>query len=138
MQRRNRDPFTQAGVDACAQITEKRYSDARYKTFNSNERQKVWQNSKGHLKDADSTPSNQISVSQVTLRKMSTKISTLSDHQDATNHRVDTLDDDTRPCADGCSRRGERSDCHRDNNNREISRVSTPGRKNRRSQYGSP
>ena len=84
----------------------------------------MWQNSKGHLKDADAIPSNKISVSQVTLRKMSTKISTLSDHQDATNHRVDTLDDDTRPCADGCSRRGERSDCHRENNNREISRVS--------------
>ena len=70
-----------------------RYSDARYRTFNGNERQKVWQNSKGRPKDDDTTPSNQISVSEVTLSEMSTKISTLSDQQDATNHRVDNFYD---------------------------------------------
>ena len=82
-------------------------------------------NSKGHPKDADATPSNQISASQVTLSKMSTKISTLSAHQDVTNSRVDTLDNDTRPLIDGCSGHGERSDCHLHNANRGIARGVT-------------
>ena len=128
----------QACVDACAHITEKRYSDARYRTFTGNERQKVWKNPKERPKDDDATPSNQISVSQVNLGEMSTYISTLSNQQDATNHRVDTLDDDTRPCSDGRSGRGERSDCHRDNANRGIARQGTPGNKDRQSRYKSP
>ena len=69
---------------------------------------------------------------------MSTKISTLSYHQDVTNHRVDALDDDTRPRSDGFSGRSESYDRHRDNTNREISCGSAPGRNNRRSQYESP
>ena len=40
-QKSNRDMCTQVSVDACAHITEKRYSDARYKTFNGNERHKL-------------------------------------------------------------------------------------------------
>ena len=73
-----------------------------YITFSCNERQKVWQNSKGRPKEYDATSSNHISVSQVTLSKISTKIITLSDKQDATNRRFDTLDDDNMSCYDGC------------------------------------
>ena len=134
----NRYPWTQAGVYAYAHITEKCHPDARYRTFNGNERQKVWQNSKCHSKDADATSSNQISVSQVTLSKISTNISTLSDQHDATNCRVDTLDDGTRSRYDVCSGRDERSDCHCDNANHEIARGDTPGRNNIRSRYELP
>ena len=69
-QRSNRDPWTQARVDTCAHITEKRYSDVPYRTFNGNERHIVWQKSKGLPKYSDATPSNQIIVSQVTLSKL--------------------------------------------------------------------
>ena len=93
----------------------------------------MWQNSKGRPKDADVTPSNQISASQVALSEMSTKISTLSDQQDTTNHMVDTFDDYTRPCSDGRSERINRSGCHRDDANRGIARGGTPGRNDRRS-----
>ena len=92
----------------------------------------MWQNSKGRPKDADVTPFNQISASQVTLSEISTNISTLSDQQDTTNHRVDTFDDYTRPCSDGRSGCGEPSDRHLDNPNRGIPRGGTPGGSNRR------
>ena len=98
----------------------------------------MWQNSKGRPKDADATSSNQISVSQVNLSKMSTKISTLSDKQDAMNRKVDTLDDDTRYCSGGSSGGGERSDRHRDNDNHEIARGGNPGRNDRRSRTELP
>ena len=137
-QRSNRNPWMQACVDACNHITEKRYSNARYITLNGNESQKVCQKSKGRSKDADANPSNQISVSQVTLRKMSTKISTLSHQKDATNLRVDTLDDDTRPHSDGQTGRGKRSDHHCDNANRGIACGGMPGRIDRSNQNKSP
>ena len=69
---------------------------------------------------------------------MSTKISTVSDQQDMTNCRVETFDDDTRPRFDGSYGRGERSDCHREDANRVISRGDNPGRNNRQSRPESP